>query len=282
MHLSRTRSCNAARLIAGGVVMASLLACEEPREDLVTVESETQAIQIQTGLEARGITQPTKRASSKGTRAGWVISVPAASGATARAALAELGLPRESQAGYESLSTGLVPSAAQERAMLAHAAAGELAKALEVLEGVVAARVLVTLPEAPPIDSPASDVAPSGSAAVFVKYRPVAQPATVAIGSEAAVAKDTESADAPMSVGAIRALAVRSIPGLDPARVGVVLSRAAASAPPTPGTGAPLDAESKNRMRLWLAVLGVGVSALLTYGFIAARQFVRARLGRAA
>ena len=94
----------------------------------------------------------------------------------------------------------LIPTATQERALHLVALCGELARTLETIDGVLTARVHVSLPE----DNPLREAGPrpEPAAAVLIKAR-----------SENAVSADD-----------VRRLVAGSVDGLSPAKVNVVMS----------------------------------------------------------
>ncbi len=103
----------------------------------------------------------------------WMLQVSRSDLAPAMRVLKAEGLPRER---YESLGEvfakqGLVSTPLEERARLLHALSQELARTLSSIDGVVAARVHLAIPEHTPMDE---ERTPS-SASVFIKHRPGAE-----------------------------------------------------------------------------------------------------------
>ncbi|MBI5515510.1 MAG: hypothetical protein HY909_17145 [Deltaproteobacteria bacterium] len=80
-------------------------------------------------------------------------------------------LPRREEPGFQETfgPRSLVQTAAEERARGAQAIAGELARTLEALDGVLDARVHLALPETPDVALEDSGL-PRPTASVFVKY----------------------------------------------------------------------------------------------------------------
>jgi type III secretion protein J len=117
------------------------------------------------------------------------------------------GLPRPVQPGFDALfsETGVLATPSEDRARLIAATAGELARSLEQLPGVLTARVHVAVPKAQPaLDA---DPAPT-TAAVLITRRQTA----------AALAEEP-----------VRKLVSSAFEGLDPNRVSVVQVAAAAA-----------------------------------------------------
>jgi len=81
------------------------------------------------------------------------IAVPRGEAARARRLLAAEGLPRARPPGLAQLfgAQGLVPTPVEERARLLLGLQGELARTLEAVDGVVAARVHLALPAPDPL-----------------------------------------------------------------------------------------------------------------------------------
>lgn len=101
----------------------------------------------------------------------------------------------------------MVPTPTEERALYLHAVAGELARSVEAVDGVVTARVHLALP---PVDPLRTGPAPAPRAAVLVKARPGARPRVE-----------------PLAPG-IQALVAGAVAGLDPGSVSVVVTEGAA------------------------------------------------------
>ncbi len=126
---------------------------------------------------------------------------------TAIALLAERGYPKEK---FQSLGDvfereGFVSSPVEERARLLYALSQELSRTVSTIDGVVAARVHLAIPERRPL---ADSIAPS-SASIFIKHRPGA-----AVTEQAA---------------SVKALVVNSIEGLPYENVTVTFFPAASA-----------------------------------------------------
>ena len=166
------------------------------------------------------------------------------------------GYPREQ---YQSLGEifkkeGFVSSPTEERARLLHGLSQELSRTLSAVDGVIVARVHLSLPERDILD----DQPKPASASVFIKHRPDAK-----IGNH---------------VAEIKALVVNSVQGLPYDNVTVTLF----PADPTLNTGVRIAAMPYDWSEdaAWLAGgLFVGAGTI-----VAARggrwQALRARLGK--
>jgi type III secretion protein J len=118
--------------------------------------------------------------------------------------LQENGLPRQKVKGLEEVfsTTGMIPTASEEKAKLLLALSGELSRTLKSIQGVVDARVQLVLPENSPLLDRAQWSPPTAS--VLVKYR----------GSQPPVTQDE-----------VKSLVARGIEGLQGDNVAVVFKR---------------------------------------------------------
>jgi len=148
----------------------------------------------------------------------WTIAAPKDEFAESVTLLQARGYPREH---FDSLGDvfrkqGLVSTPLEEHARLTYGLSQEMAGTISQIDGVVSARVHLSMPAA---DEFSQTKAPA-SAAVFIKYDP--------------------DIDLTSQVGPIKALVVNSVEGLPYDRVSVVLSPARTlSPPPTPPSYAP-------------------------------------------
>src|SRR5512138_580455 len=202
------------------VVLGSLAGCG--REDLLHGLDERQANEVLVALDEGGVRGEKDR--EDGAEGGWRISVPAASAEAARRILADRALPRTRPPGFSEVFAkgSMVPSPTEEHALYLHALAGELARSVESIDGVVEARVHVGLPEPDPLRA---GERPPPRASVLAKCRAAACEAVR--GHEAG----------------IRALVSGAVDGLDPAAVSVVIAEAAPSRrsePPTRRRASPI------------------------------------------
>jgi type III secretion protein J len=197
------------------LALLALAACG--RSEVLHAPDEREASRAAVALDEAGVRGEVRR--DPGSEGGFVVEVPAAEEARARLALAARDLPREVPAGFAAAfgKGSVVPTAAEERARILHALAGELARTLEAVEGVVEARVhLAVAPEDPARSAPP----PPPRAAALLKVR--------------ASARDRVGALAP----GIAAVVAGAVPGLEPERVAVVLAEAGAPPSPAPPASA--------------------------------------------
>jgi type III secretion protein J len=118
--------------------------------------------------------------------------------------LQENGLPRQQVKGLDEVfsTTGMIPTASEEKARLLMALSGELSRTLKSVQGVVDARVQIVLPE----NSPLLDKSQLSltTASVLIRYR----------GSQPPLTEDE-----------VKKLVAHGIEGLQVENVGVVFKR---------------------------------------------------------
>ncbi len=184
-----------ARAIAVLWLPCVLAACAE--QDLYAQLTEPQANEMVAALRSASLAAE-KVAREGGT---FAVTVPADAFPRAVDILRAQGLPR---GGFDSLGQvfkkeGFMSSPLEERARLTHALSQEIANTLSSIDGVVLARVHVSMPEKDRLaDRPAA-----AAASVFVKHR--------------------AGVDLSAQTGPIKALVVNSIEGLAYENVTVVL-----------------------------------------------------------
>jgi len=190
------------------LLLALAAACGD--EELLHGLDETQANQSLVALGDDGISG--RKVREDGSEGGWTVTVPSGEGARARRLLAARELPRARPPGFAEVfgKGSMVPTPAEERALYQHALAGELARSLETIDGVVEARVHLALPAPDPL-RPEARAAPR--AAVLLKCRAEAR---APIESLAA---------------GIRSLVAGAAEGLGPESVAVVIAEAGAGPP---------------------------------------------------
>lgn len=161
---------------------------------------EPSANTILAALDAHGLAG-TKRKEG-GAEAGFEVLVDGKELGSALRVLAAEGLPRRDEPGVEETyaSSGLVPTASEERARFLAATTGEIAGTLERLDGVVDARVHVALPDSR--DAPLDGTAPAARASVLLRVRRGAR-------------VESES---------VRRIVAGAVEGLEPASVAVVVA----------------------------------------------------------
>lgn len=230
------------RRLAAALLLLSACAGEEILHGL----DEAQANRVVVALAEAGIQGRAGREDGEG--AGFTVAVDSADAGRARRVLAERELPRQRPPGFaEVFSKGsLVPTPVEERALYHHALAGELARSLETLDGVVEARVHLALPAPDPLRPEAGRPPRAG---VLVKVRPEARARLEALEA------------------GIRSLVAGAAEGLDPASVSVVLAEAAAAPPAAP--------PSARRSPLLLGLAGGAAAAGLALAAVALRGRLR-------
>lgn len=211
----------------------ALLALACGREEVLHGLEESQANQVLVALDEGGVRATKQR--EDGTDGAWRVEVGRSESARAQQLLAERELPRQRAPGFgEVFGKGSVaPTSLEERALYLHALSGELARSVEGIDGVLAARVHLALP---PADSLRLEPAPPPRAAVLVKTRP---------GCRTRVEQ--------LSAG-IQSLVAGAVAGLDPGAVSVVVAEAA-PVPRAPSAGSP-----GARRALLLALAGAAAS----------------------
>lgn len=226
-----------ARTLAVSMAAAALMllaACGE--QELYAGLSQRQANEMTAVLRNAGISAD-KQSRDAGT---YAVVAPKERFSEAIELLRANGYPRD---GYDTLGQvfkkeGFVSSPLEERARLSHALSQEIANTIASIDGVVIARVHLSVPERDPL----SDKTPVSSASVFIKHRP-------------GVDLNARSAQ-------IKALVVNALPGLAYDNVTVALF----AAEPLPSrTAAPPETLGRFDTVLWV-LLGAGALALVTGG----------------
>jgi len=208
---------------------------------------EAAANEVLTSLEQAGVGASKARDED----GAFAISVSRADVLRALELMRATGLPRGRRAGFAEIykQPSLVPTATEERARYLEALAGEIARTLESVEGVVSARVHLVLPEPDPLGA---------------REKPL-------VAAQAAVLLKTRAGRAlPIGEAEVQKLVAGSVPGLERPAVAVVYTPAPE---PPAGQGAglvalgPLRLSPHSRAMLIAASLGlcvlVGLLALL-------------------
>jgi type III secretion protein J len=201
------------------VLVVTLSGCGD--EELLHGLDEAQANEILVALDEGGLAATKRR--EEGADAQWTVSVSGRDAARAHRLLAERELPRPRPPGFgEVFGKGsMVPTPTEEHALYLHALAGELARSVESIDGVVEARVHLGLPQPDPL-RPGERPSPRG--AVLVKCRPASCDAVRALEP------------------GIRSLVAGAADALEPGAVSVMIAPGAAAraAPATPPRRSPL------------------------------------------
>ena len=183
------------------------------REELLHGLDERQASEVLVALAERGVAAD--KAREDGAEERWRVEVDRGEGARAHRILAERELPRAKAPGVAEVfgKGSMVPTPTEEHALLPHAPAGEHARSVEAVDGVVAARVHLGLRQPDPL-RPTERGAPRAS--LLVKCR----------ASACAAVRALEPG--------LRALVAGAVEGLEPAAVALVVSEAAEAPSPPP------------------------------------------------
>ena len=182
----------------------------------------------------------------------FAIVVPKSEALRAMELMRSLGLPRSPRAGFGEMykQPSLVPTPNEDRARYMEALAGEIARTLEAVEGVVQARVHLVLPEADPM---AMDGKPrvAAQAAVLLKTR--------------------AGRSVPIAESEVRKLVAGSVPGLDVAAVAVVFTPAPEISA-APGASlvvvGPLTMTADSRTTLLVGLAAVGAMVAVLIGLV--------------
>ncbi len=202
-----------------GVVAAAVLLATGCDATIASGLDEEQANQILVTLDSSGIGAAKERLAGSGDEALWEVHVASDDVGPALGILRSADLPRTPEPGIEEVfgEGSLVPTATEERARYSAALAGELARSIESIDGVLDARVHVAIPETR--DFALDEEPPRPRASVLVKYR---------------------AGEPPYEEGAVRALVAGAVHGMQPDDVAVV---------GVPGPGAP-DAGGAHLVRI--------------------------------
>jgi type III secretion protein J len=233
-------------VLRAAVALLVLPACGG--EELLHGLDDAQAREVLAALADAGV--EAREARGDGPDALASVTVPHPDAPRARRLLVAEGLPRARAPGLEEVfgKPALVPTPVEERARFLLALQGELARTLEVLDGVVAARVHLALPVPDPLRP---EPARPARGAVLLRCRPGAKQRLDGLAD------------------GIRQIVVGSADGLAPAAVSVVVVEA-----PAPQSGAGAERRLP-RVALWL---GAGAMALAA-GAVG-RHALRQRAGR--
>jgi type III secretion protein J len=177
-----------------GAVALLAAGCREPVQHGL---EERAANEVQAALVERGFAA--RKRNEGGRRPTWAVEVSADQAGEAVRALHQLGLPRPRGPSSDELlsSAGLVPTPGEERQRHLLGLAGDLARTLESIDGVAAARVHLAVPAPPRPGS--SGVAAKASA--FLRVR---------AGAMEKVGRQRDAVRA-LIAGSVEALAVEGV-----------------------------------------------------------------------
>ncbi len=196
--------------------------------------SEADANEIYVLLNKNGI-NAAKEKEAGDQEAKFTIVVPKGDAAQAAELLKTNSLPRPVEKGLNHFAKGgMVPTATEERAMMLKAMAGEVSNALNQIDGILEARVIVMVPETNDLTQPENKPMPSSS--VLVKFRP------------------SEDGSPPISSDAVKQFVATAVPEMKPTAVTVVMTPAL---PPS----AEVSAESRLQDVLGLRMTAASASS---------------------
>lgn len=212
--MTRSRLAEAAHALLMLALSLPLCGCLSSELQTGLTEPEAQEIVVmlkQNGIEAYPVRAAAGAADHNAAPA-WTVRVKGGDRnlMVAWQVLQENGLPRQRVKGLEEVfsSTGMIPTAGEEKARLLLALSGEISRMLKAVSGVVDARVQVVLPENSPLLDRSQWSPPTAS--VLVKYR----------GSQR-----------PLSDDEVRRLVSRGVEGLQPDNVAVVYKKVTPAPP---------------------------------------------------
>ena len=220
--------------IAAPCLLVLLAACSH--QELYGQLNERQANEMVAVLRNAGLAA--EKAPSRDGKA-YVVSTSAADFSRAVEVLHAGGFPRDAfdTLGHVFKKEGFVSSPMEERARFTHALSQELSSTLSNIDGVVQARVHVSVPERNPL----ADKPVPATASVFIKHRP--------------------GVDLSQQTGKIKALVVNAMEGLPYDNVTVAMFPAEPIPPAVPRSA--LAVAWSNYGALLLAAAGVGAAALV-------------------
>ncbi len=223
------------------IVAAALLLSGCSQQEVYGDLNEAHANELVAALADAGIASEKAKVDEK-----WSVAVDQGDFARAVETLRAAGLPREN---YDSLGSvfkkeGFTSTPLEERARLVYGLSQELSRTISEIDGVVQARVHLTMPEPDPL----SREAKPSAASVFVKYR--------------------SGFDLRSQTGAIKSLVTNGIEGLSYDRVSVVMVPAK-TIPPVKASDSGVTFDTL--LRVLAALVGLVVLGL------AGRAFWRAR-----
>jgi type III secretion protein J len=217
--------------VTGAFALASIAACAEV--PVVQNVPEREANRVVAALDQAGIAS--QKAVEEGSGNGgpaFRVSVGADEVARAVSVLNASGLPRHEEPGFAETygQASLVQTASEERARAAQSVAGEVARTIERIDGVLDARVHIAFPDARDVPLDASTVV-HPSASVLVRYA---------------------GAHAPYEEDALRRLVAGAVNGMRAEDVAIV------------GLSRPLPPSSTEARLAWVGPIAVSRGSLAT------------------
>lgn len=194
--------------VASVVIVLAISLCGCASREIASGLDEQDAQEITVVLKENGLDAQTVRANGQDRNAAptWSVKLKGGSESAVLAwrILEENGLPRQKVKGLAEVfsTTGMIPTASEEKARLLMALSGELSRTLKSIQGIVDARVQVVLPDNSPLLQ--SDQRNPTTASVLLKYR---------------------GAQPPLSEDEVKKLVARGVEGLQPDNVAVVFKR---------------------------------------------------------
>jgi type III secretion protein J len=213
-----------ARLAAAAALLLALAGC---RMDLYTKQNELDANDMVAALREQGVLAEKHTPDSGKT---WSVTVEEEEIVRAVAVLRAAGLPSERHANLGDLfkKEGLISTPTEERVRFIFGVTEQLSETLTHIDGVMAARVHIVLPQ----NDPLAPAPRPSSASVFVKYRPAANVNALVPAIKNMVARSVEGLVYDnVSVTLVQGEIVRALPPVESgrARLGWWLGAALAS-----------------------------------------------------
>jgi type III secretion protein J len=190
------------------VIVITFLLCGCGNKEIASGLNEQEAQEMIAVLRENGLEAVSVRTEGTDRNAppSWALKVRggAQNAVVAWRILQENGLPRQKVKGLEEVfsTTGMIPTASEEKARLIMALSGELSRTLKSIQGVVDARVQVVLPDNSPLLDK-SQWSPT-TASVLLKYR---------------------GTQLPLSEDEVKRVVARGVEGLQPDNVAVVFKK---------------------------------------------------------
>jgi type III secretion protein J len=237
----------------------ALLGLAGCKQALYSQLSEQEANEVFAALSRTGISSNKVSVNDKY----WGIEVDPNDIPAAVETLNRVGLPRSRFASLGDMfkREGIVSTPTEERVRFLHGVSQELSHTLSTIDGVIAARVHLVMPQ----NDPLADKTRPSSASVFIKHR--------------------ADLDLQPMVSSIKSLVLRSVEGLTHDAVYVSLFaaepplRARGEPPYAPLLGMSLPRELANWLNPLAWLLTIGVPLLLAFGLYRYRSLVRADMG---